>query len=159
MTTQPTPQPTPNDRPQPDEQAPTQNAPQLIIEGCSHRTIVCYFETLNRGDFEATAALFAEDGALVPPFEEAVVGPGAIATYLHAEATGMRLHPRRGTLVPTETGDIQYEIRGHVQTALFGVNVGWLFVLSANDTTRDDTIKLVRVKLLASPQELLNLRR
>lgn len=126
----------------------------LTIDGCSNATVIRYFETLNAGDFDQTAALFAEDGALIPPFEEPIVGPAAIATYLHNEAVGMRLHPQTGTSTVLNTGNIRIDIKGKVKTLVFGVNVGWAFVLTA-----EDTIKSVQVKLIASPQELLKLMR
>jgi hypothetical protein len=40
-----------------------------------------------------------------------------------------------------------------VQTSAFGINVAWLFLLNSHQK-----ILSVTVKLLASPQELLNLR-
>lgn len=126
----------------------------LTIDGCSNATVIRYFETMNAGAFDQTATLFAEDGALIPPFEDPIVGPAAIATYLHNEAVGMRLRPRTGTSTLLDTGDMQIEIKGKVQTLIFGVNVGWAFILTA-----EDSIKSVQVKLLASPQELLNLMR
>lgn len=126
----------------------------LTIDGCSNATVIRYFETMNAGAFDQTATLFAEDGALIPPFEDPIVGPAAIATYLHNEAVGMRLRPRTGTSTLLDTGDMQIEIKGKVQTLIFGVNVGWAFIL-----TTEDSIKSVQVKLLASPQELLNLMR
>ena len=131
-----------------------QESDEHTIDGCSNATVIRYFETLNAGAFDQTATLFAENGALIPPFEDPIVGPAAIATYLHNEAVGMRLRPRTGTSTLLDTGDVQIEIKGKVQTLIFGVNVGWVFVLAA-----DDTIKSVQVKLLASPQELLNLMR
>lgn len=67
----------------------------LFIEGITEPTIISYFETLNVGNFEACAALFAADGVMYPPFEEGLVGPEAIATYLHQEAQGMKLNPAR----------------------------------------------------------------
>lgn len=128
--------------------------PDICIEGVTHETVTRYFETLNAGQFEATAALFAEDGALLPPFEEPVVGQEAIATYLHREATGMQLQPRAGEREALETGDTQFRIKGKVQTPFFGVNVGWIFVL-----TPQSKLRSAQIRLLASPRELLKLRR
>ena len=54
----------------------------MTIEGITEPTVLRYFETLNAGDFENTAALFAADGAIHPPFESGIVGPEAIAAYL-----------------------------------------------------------------------------
>lgn len=115
--------------------------------------ILRYFETLNTGDFEATAELFADDGVLLPPFEEPVVGPGAIAIYLTNEAKGFTLHPQQGTRHALESGDIEFQIVGKVQTPLFTVNVGWQFILNPQAK-----ILLAKIKLLASMKELLNLQ-
>ncbi|MFB2880032.1 ketosteroid isomerase family protein [Aerosakkonemataceae cyanobacterium BLCC-F46] len=126
----------------------------LVIEGITGNTILKYFQTLNAGDFSATAALFAVDGALNPPFESPVVGHDAIATYLQQEATGMQLLPKEGTAQKTEDGDTQIQVKGKVKTPLFSVNVGWIFLLNAQQE-----IAAATIKLLASPQELLSLRR
>jgi hypothetical protein len=124
------------------------------IEGESHPLIDRYFEALNAERYDSTALLFAADGALLPPFEEPIVGQEAIASYLAAEATGMQLYPRQGTSQVLEDGNTEYRITGKVQTPLFGVNVAWIFVIN-----RHSELMFVRVRLLASPQELLNLRR
>lgn len=116
--------------------------------------IVRYFTTLNAGEFEQTAALFTETGQLYPPFATVVQGREAIAQYLQAEAVGMKLLPRQATEERLEDGNLQIHILGKVQTPLFSVNVAWLFVL-----TPDNEIVGVAIKLLASPQELLKLRR
>lgn len=135
------------------ESSPTQVSEQLTIDEITITTILRYFETLNAGDYVATAALFAEDGVLHPPFESGIVGPEAIATYLQAEATGMQLLPRQGITEPLTDEHTQVQVSGKVQTPWFGVNVSWLFVLNAQQQITEMTIKL-----LASPQELLNLR-
>lgn len=112
-----------------------------------------YFEYLNAGEFQAAAELFHSTGVLYPPFGQAVVGQAAIANYLKREAEGMKLTPRQHQVELLETGDWQCEVRGTVQTVLFSVNVAWTFVLS--NTTE---LISVKVKLLASLQELLNLK-
>lgn len=122
------------------------------IKGMIEPVVLRYFETLNAGEFEATAALFDSEGSLKPPFEAAVVGPVAIATYLEQEAKGIKLLPRQGA-IELENGQRQAQVSGKVQTSLFTVNVVWTFVL--NDL---DQIVSARIKLLASPKELLNLR-
>lgn len=127
---------------------------QLTIEGITDPTIVSYFETLNAGDFEATSALFAADGAMHPPFESAIVGPAAIAAFLQQEAQGMKLEPREGIAQTLENEQTQVQVAGKVQTSLFGVNVSWLFTLN-----QQCEITTAKIKLLASPQELLNIRR
>lgn len=124
------------------------------IDGIVEPTILRYFETLNAGKFELTAALFSASGALHPPFENPVVGLDAIAAYLQAEAQGMQLYPRQGIVEQLEDGQLQVQVTGKVQTPWFGVNVSWLFLLN-----QEREITSATVKLLASPQELLNLRR
>ncbi|MGB3615177.1 MAG: hypothetical protein WBA10_15395 [Elainellaceae cyanobacterium] len=124
-----------------------------------HPVISCYFETINAGDYSDTAALFAADGEMRPPFETPIKQPD-IANYLAKEASGMTLHPRHAEMLsggddtssenPLDAYGIS--VSGYVQTPLFGVNVAWLFALQG------DTIQAVRIKLLASPQELLKLR-
>ena len=112
-----------------------------------------YFETLNCGDFEATANLFAAEGVLNAPFEDPIVGVGAIALYLEAEAQGMQLEPQQAIIETLEDGNLEIKVSGKVQTPLFGVKVGWLFVLNPLGE-----MVSVTVKLLASTQELLSLR-
>jgi len=126
----------------------------IAIEGITEPTILQYFELFNAGAFEAVSQLFAPDGVMNAPFEQPIVGPEAIAAYLHQEATGMALSPRQGVIEPTEDEAAQVQVAGKVQTPWFGVNVSWLFILNAQQKIVSATIKL-----LASPQELLNLRR
>jgi hypothetical protein len=126
----------------------------LTIEGITEPVVLRYFETMNAGEYQATAALFADTGAMQPPFEKPIEGQGAIATYLETEAKGMQLCPSKGMAEPLEDNQIQIQVTGKVQTPLFGVNVAWIFVLNP-----EREILYTRIKLLASPQELLNLRR
>lgn len=130
------------------------SAVNLAIEGINEPVVLRYFQTMNAGDYEATAALFAPTGAMHPPFEQPIEGQEAIAGYLTAEAKGMQLLPSQGTAEPLEEGKIQFQIRGKVQTPLFGVNVAWIFILNP-----EREIVYAKIKLLASPQELLQLRR
>jgi hypothetical protein len=125
----------------------------IKIAGITKPTLLQYFETLNAGDFEATANLFAEDGVLHAPFEEPIIGSSSIATYLKTEARGMQLEPQQGVSQILEDGNVEVQVSGRVQTSAFGINVAWLFLLNS-----DQKILSVTVKLLASPQELLNLR-
>jgi hypothetical protein len=111
-----------------------------------------YFQTLNTGEFVETAHLFAEDGLLIPPFEEGVRGQEAIANYLDEEAQGLTTFPSQGTLETLKDQSTQITITGKVQTPLFKVNVRWQFQLITSGE-----IASLEVKLLASPQELLNL--
>ena len=125
----------------------------IKIAGITKPTVLRYFETLNAGDFEATANLFAEDGVLHAPFEEPIIGRISIATYLKTEARGMQLEPQQGVSEILEDGKVEVQVSGRVQTSAFGINVAWLFLLNS-----DQKLLSVTVKLLASPQELLNLR-
>jgi hypothetical protein len=125
----------------------------IKIAGITKPTVLRYFETLNAGDFEATANLFAEDGVLHAPFEEPIMGRISIATYLKTEARGMQLEPQQGVSEILEDGNVEVQVSGRVQTSAFGINVAWLFLLNS-----DQKLLSVTVKLLASPQELLNLR-
>ncbi|MEG4964524.1 MULTISPECIES: nuclear transport factor 2 family protein [unclassified Microcoleus] len=125
----------------------------ITIAGITNPTVLRYFETLNAGDFEATANLFADDGVLHAPFEEPIMGSISIATYLKTEARGMQLKPQQGVSQTLEDGKVEVQVSGRVQTSAFGINVAWLFLLNS-----DQEILSVTVKLLASPQELLNLR-
>jgi len=116
-----------------------------------------YFETANRGEFDQTAALFAADGQLVPPFEQSIVGRDAIAQYLSAEAAGMSFNPMqledRDLAESDDTTSQGYLVRGKVKTSLFTVNVAWEFTLN-----RAQEILFVKVKLLAKLNELLKLK-
>ncbi len=127
----------------------------LIIEGITEPVILDYFTTINESKFDETASLFAEDGVLHAPFTAPVVGREKIAAYLEAEATGMKLIPNRGISETDETNvDLSlFTVMGKVQTALFSVNVRWQLVLNSNGSLDN-----VKVKLLASPQELLKMR-
>jgi hypothetical protein len=125
----------------------------IKIAGITKPTVLRYFETLNAGDFDATANLFAEDGVLHAPFEEPIIGSSSIATYLKTEARGMQLEPQQGVSEILEDGNVEVQVSGRVQTSAFGINVAWLFLLNSGQK-----ILSVTVKLLASPQELLNLR-
>lgn len=124
------------------------------IEGITEPAILRYFETLNAGDFDTTASLFADDGALHPPFESPIVGRDAIATYLKAEAQGLQLYPIKGFAESLDERSTKITVKGKVQTPLFGVNVAWEFVLNCAQK-----IAFVEVKLLASLEELAKIRR
>ena len=131
---------------------PTQTS-VMKIEGITEPTVLRYFETLNANTFEATSALFTDEGVMHPPFETAVVGPAAILSYLQQEALNIRLEPNQGIVQELDNGKIQVQVSGKVQTSWCGVNVSWLFVLN-----QQHQITAATIKLLASPQELLNLR-
>ncbi|MTJ52808.1 nuclear transport factor 2 family protein [Anabaena sp. UHCC 0253] len=126
---------------------------KLQIKGVTEPNIVNYFTTLNAGEFTKTAALFAEDGVMNPPFESAIVGVDAIATYLEKEAQDIKAYPQQGISENLSDYQIQIQVTGKVETSWCGVNVLWLFILNQNKQIVD-----ARIKLLASPQNLLSLR-
>ncbi len=135
---------------------PTEQARTSAIPDLGHPTVVYYFETINASAYRHTAALFTSDGEMRAPFIAPIKQPD-IAAYLEKEASGMTLHPRYAEELTGQTSDdplSDYDVKvtGYVQTPLFGVNVAWLFALRRED------ILAVRIKLLASPQELLKLR-
>ncbi len=126
----------------------------LTIAGIDNATVSNYFQSLNAGDFQSTTALFAADGVMYAPFESGIVGEDAIALYLQQEALGIKAEPHQGIIESQEDDLVQIRVNGKVQMPLFGVNVSWLFILNSQQQ-----IVSVTVKLLASPQELINLRR
>jgi len=127
--------------------------PLETIEGIDEPTVLRYFQTLNTGAFAETAALFAADGLMQPPFESVLVGSAAITAYLEQEAQGIRLQPNQGVVQPLEADQRQIQVSGKVQTSVIMVNVGWTFILN-----KQDQIISAKIKLLASPQELLKMR-
>ena len=129
-----------------------QTESSTTIEGIKEASIINYFVTMNREEFGQTAALFAEDGEMLAPFEKPLIGREAISLYLAKEAKGMKLLPKEGTYHPTENNSFQIMVQGKVKTSLFGVNVAWYFNLDANGQ-----ITTAKIKLLASPKELLSL--
>lgn len=133
---------------------PTTVDETLQIEGITEPTILRYFLSLNTGKFEETAALFAEDGVMHPPFESGFVGRDAITCYLQQEAQDVKAYPREGVTETLNEEQIQFQVTGKAQTSWCGVNVLWTFILN-----QQKEILYTRIKLLASPQELLNLRR
>lgn len=126
---------------------------KLEIAGIAEPKIWHYFNTLNAGDFQAASALFAPDGILHPPFEKPIQGQAAILKFLQAEAQGMQLRPEAGVVTEIESASLQVQVAGKVQTAWFGVNVSWQFELN-----QQRQITSATVRLLASPQELMQLR-
>ena len=127
---------------------------EFTIEGITEPTVLRYFETLNAGQFEETAALFAADGVMHPPFESGIVGPDAIANYLQLEAKDIKAYPREGIVDTLAAEQIQVQVTGCSQTSWCGVNVIWTFILNLQKQ-----IIYIKIKLIASPQELLSLRR
>jgi hypothetical protein len=142
----------------PADQAAEVNAAEPTAEASpfnqsAHPTISAYFESFNQADFQATAALFAVDGQLLPPFETPISGREAIAAYLEREAKGMKAVPQtiEEGLVSDDTN---IQVTGQVQTPLFGVNVNWQFLLNSQSE-----ILSVKIKLLAALRDLLHLKR
>lgn len=125
----------------------------IKIEGITEPCILNYFRTLNAGDFLATSSLFAQDGIMHPPFESDIIGTDAIAAYLQKEAQGVKAYPSQGTIENLANNHIQVQVTGKAQTSWCGVNAMWLFILN-----EQRQIAYTKIKLLASPQELLTLR-
>ena len=88
-----------------------------------------------------------------PPFESGIVGRTAILSYLNKEAIDIKAYPREGTREISEDNITQIQVAGKAKTPWFSVNVSWLFILNENQQILD-----VKIKLLASPQELLSLQ-
>ena len=124
----------------------------ISIEGISAPAIANYFITINREEFTETAALFTEAGEMHAPFEKPIVGREKITSYLIKEATGMKLLPMQG-ICETEDDTERFKVLGKVRTSMFSVNVAWYFTLN-----QEGQLTTARIKLLASPQELLTLQ-
>jgi hypothetical protein len=131
---------------------------QTKIEGINNYTVLNYIDYMNAFDFTPAVGLFAEDGALQPPFQKPIVGKQAILTYMREECVGLKMMPERGVAESIENGYTQIKVTGKVQTPWFGDNVGmniaWRFLLDPQGK-----IFFVAIDLLASPKELLNLMR
>lgn len=129
---------------------------KISIEGINNSTVLSYIENMNAFDFEAAVALFAEDGALQPPFEKTIVSQGSILAYMREECYGLKLIPERGISAPAAGGFTQIKVTGKVQTPWVGdsvgINLAWRFLLNPQGK-----IFFVAIDMLASPQELLNL--
>ncbi|MBD2625665.1 orange carotenoid protein N-terminal domain-containing protein [Trichormus variabilis] len=128
------------------------------IDGITEPAVLGYIEAMNADNFDAAVALFTTDGALQPPFQKPIVGPEAIAKYMREEAQGLNMMPQQGICEVQPDGSKQLKITGVVQTPWFGVTVGmniaWRFLINPQGK-----IFFVAIDMLASPQELLNLRR
>ena len=119
----------------------------------SKSVIESYFSSINQEKFNLTADLFTEEGTLLAPFEKPIIGRKAIASYLEKEAKGMELIPLK-EVYETEENTSRVTITGKVKTSLFSVNVAWHFELNSKDR-----ITTAKIKLIASPQELLGLQK
>jgi fatty acid desaturase len=131
---------------------------QVKIEGVDNPTVLSYMNNLNANDFQSLIALFAEDGALQPPFQRPIVGKEAVLRFFQEECQNLKLLPERGVSEQVEDGYTQIKVTGKVQTPWFtgkvGMNIAWRFLLNP-----DNKIFFVAIDLLASPKELLNLVR
>jgi Orange carotenoid protein, N-terminal/Nuclear transport factor 2 (NTF2) domain len=140
--------------------APTEMSARtkVVIEGTSDPTVLSYIDNMNAFDFEAAVNLFAENGALQPPFQKPIVGREAILAYMREECQGLKMMPERGAAESTEDGFTPIKVTGKVQTPWFGASVGmniaWRFLIDPQGK-----IFFVAIDLLASPKELLNLVR
>ena len=131
---------------------------KVNIEGVTNAAVLNYMNLLNANDFEELIKLFAEDGALQPPFKKPIVGKDAVFRFLKEECPNLKLAPIRGVEEPIEDGYTQVKVTGKVQTPWFGAGVGmnmsWRFLLNS-----ENQIFFVAIDLLASPKELLKLAR
>lgn len=116
-------------------------------------TVERYFSTLNEGQFSETAQLFADTGVLIPPFEEAIAGPTAIAHYLEQEAQDIKITPLDISITDETSDLITVDAKGKVALPWCNVNVAWQFLLNHRQE-----IVSVQVKLLATLQELMKFR-
>ena len=131
---------------------------QVTIEGITNNTVLSYMNNLNANDFDALIKLFADDGALQPPFRKPIVGKEAVLRFFREECQNLKLIPERGVSEAADDGYTQIKVTGKVQTPWFGAGVGmniaWRFLLNP-----EEKIFFVAIDLLASPKELLNLAR
>ena len=131
---------------------------EVNIEGVNNTTVLKYMNLLNANDFDELIKLFAEDGALQPPFKKPIVGKDAVFKFFKEECPNLKLAPERGVEEPVEDGYTQIKVTGKVQTPWFGAGVGmnmsWRFLINS-----ENKIFFVAIDLLASPKELLKLAR
>jgi hypothetical protein len=127
------------------------------IDGITEPAVLGYIEAMNADNFDAAIALFTNEGALQPPFQKPIVGQKAIAKYMREEAQGLNMMPQQGICEVQPDGSKQLKITGVVQTPWFGVTVGmnisWRFLINP-----EGKIFFLAIDMLASPQELMNLR-
>ncbi|MBD2388255.1 orange carotenoid protein N-terminal domain-containing protein [Cylindrospermum sp. FACHB-282] len=139
-------------------QRTTPTISSVKIDGVTEPAVLGYIEAMNTDNFEAAVALFTADGALQPPFQKPIVGREAIAKYMREEAQGLNMMPQMGICDVQSDGSKQLKVTGVVQTPWFGVTVGmnisWRFLINP-----EGKIFFVAIDMLASPQELMNLRR
>jgi Orange carotenoid protein, N-terminal/Nuclear transport factor 2 (NTF2) domain len=130
----------------------------VSIEGVDNPTILSYMNNMNANDFDALIELFANDGALQPPFQKPIVGRDSVLRFFREDCQNLKLMPERGVAESADEGYTQIKVTGKVQTPWFGAGVGmnmaWRFLLGP-----DGKIFFVAIDLLASPKELLNFAR
>ncbi|NJL84423.1 MAG: nuclear transport factor 2 family protein [Chloroflexaceae bacterium] len=114
--------------------------------------IESYFEAFNRGDFASVAGLFAATGCLQPPFEPPVERD-RLASFLQEQGLEMILEPTEALLTEASEHPGEVMVTGSVRTPWFRVNAAWYFRLNG-----EAEIDYLRVKLLAAPADLLQLR-
>ncbi len=124
-----------------------------ISQASARQLVERYFETFNQAAFEQTAALFAESGQLIPPFEGAIVGSESILSYLNKQACDMHAQPQEWNVHSKDADQWQVEVIGKVKAMVFQVNVNWQFEIAPTGELESATIRLI-----ASPKELLSLR-
>ncbi|AFY53600.1 NTF2 domain-containing protein [Rivularia sp. PCC 7116] len=126
----------------------------ILTEVINEPTIQQYFKSLNAGDYDKTASLFAENGVMNPPFESGITGRNAILSYLNKEAVDIKAYPETEAQSKVlEANQSQILVMGRVETPWFAINASWQFVLNENLQISD-----VKIKLLASMQELFSLK-
>ena len=110
---------------------------KVSIAGVTNSTVLSYMNLLNANDFDELIKLFAEDGALQPPFKRPIVGQDAILKFFKEECLNLKLAPEQGISEPAEDGYTQIEVTGKVQTPWFGAGVGmnmsWRFLLNSDN--------------------------
>ncbi|HEY9827871.1 MAG TPA: orange carotenoid protein N-terminal domain-containing protein [Stenomitos sp.] len=137
---------------------PKEAAPRtkVSIKGIDNKTVLSYMDNMNAFDFQSTVALFAEESALKPPFQEPITGQEKILAYMREECYGLKLFPEQGSYESAEGGFTQIKVTGKVQTPWFGdkvdIKLAWRFLLNP-----EGQIFFVGIDVLASPQEMLNL--
>ena len=110
-----------------------QSKEYILTEGINEPTIQQYFQSLNAGDYDKTASLFAENGVMNPPYESGITGRNAILNYLNKEAVDIKAYPEieaRSEVV--ENNHSQILVVGRVKTPWFGINASWQFLLNKN---------------------------
>ena len=131
---------------------------QVSIAGVTNPTVLSYMNLLNANDFDELIKLFAEDGALQPPFKRPIVGKDAVLKFFKEEYPNLKLAPEQGISESADDGYTQIKVTGKVQTPWFGAGVGmnmsWRFLLNS-----ENKIFFVAIDLLPSPKELINLAR